>query len=848
MKTIQKRALALTLTLAVTVGALIPTASAMPLPTACDETYYATLDYYGAVQDASVVKSYRLNGNTSITDYGTYDEVVNLTDDRAPAMENGTVTFNLEEDAPEKFYFEGKTSLPFEKLPWNIAVSYRLNGAPALAEDLAGKTGLVEILLDVTVNPGASEYSRNNLVLTAAAAFNDDDITSLEAPGAEVQMVGNLRAVLFMILPGEEQHYVIRVGSEDFSFSGLILLAVPATLRQLEQVRDLREAKEKGEDSLDAISDSMDAILNAMEGMSGSLNTAAAGLDQLGEVRGTVSDRKGEVYDKTDLALGDLHALAKTLGSLDKYAQTSSRAITDLNGSLNGLNTAVQALDPELENTRKIISAIQEDTQELRGLLEDVESYNKRSTDIAESLSNTLGDLEDNADNLEIHLRLLRNALRETKGISALNASDLLNLLSAEEQAQMKQVLSLRGNYEEYLEGHQMSESELSFPDFIVLAAFQQGYEAKVEEGITAQVGQAYQQKCQELLAQGVPAENLPTKEQFMADPAVQQMIAQAKAAAMAPEAVQAAYQAFRSTEAGRAAIAQAQAAGNAYTEFSEKQTLLGVANGKIREINSAITAITKPTADVVDDLAELCEQVGDTGVTNDLSALAALCRDLLKTMKEHEGEGAGLLEDMDALGDLASRITGNGEELLEKVDGLNTTLNTYEPDLQNAVTDIQTLSGSAQSTLHDLSEALSSAEDLLRSTGPQLDEGTRNTLNGVSASLRKATAGLNQIDTIRSAKDTIADLIDQEWDDHTGTVDGLLNMDANAPTVSMTDPRNPAPGSIQYVMRTQEIKESEEPEETEAQAEEPATTFWGRVADLFRGLWEDLKKLLHIG
>ncbi len=845
MKPIWKRTLALTLALTVAVGAMLPSAHAMTLPATCDETYYATLDYYGGLQEASVVKSYRLNGNTSITDYGVYDEVINLTDGLKPTVDGSCVTFSLGENAPEKFYFEGKTQAPFEELPWNIAVSYKLNGAPALAEDLAGKTGLVEILLDVTADPTASEYSRNNLVLTAAAAFNDDDITSLEAPGAEVQMVGNLRAVLFMVLPGEEQHFTIRVGSEDFSFSGLILLAVPATLQQLEQVADLREAKEKGEDSLDAISDSMDAILNSMEGMSGSLNAAAGGLDQLNEARSAVSDGKGQVYGKIDLALGDLHALADTLGRLDRYAQTSSQAITDLNGDLNGLNTAVQGLKPELENTRKAIGAIQEDTRALAGLLEDVESYNKRSADIAESLGNTLDDLEGDMDGLELHLRILRGALEGTKGLSTLKTSDLLALLSPEEQAQMKQVLSLRETYEEYLADHQLSGKDLSFRDFIVMAAFQEGCEKQAEAAIKQQMTAIYTQYCADAVAAGASPDSLMTAEEFLASPQGQAAAAQVREEVMKhlPTLEQ-----FLATPAGTAAAAQAQAASDAYEEFSEKETLLGAANGKIREINSAITGITQPTADVVEDLADLCEQVGNVGVTDDLSALAALCRDLLKTMKEHEGEGASLLESIDDLGDLVSRITGNAEELLEKVDGLTATLNTYETDLQSAITDVQTLSGSAQSTLHDLSQALSSAEGLLQSTGPQLDEGTRNTLNGVSASLRKATAGLNQIDAIRSAKDTITELVDGEWEDHTGGVDGLLNIDANAQAVSMTDPRNPAPGSIQYVMRTQEIKMEEPTEEAELQADAPATTFWGRVADMFRGLWEDLKKLLHIG
>ena len=72
--------------------------------------------------------------------------------------------------------------------------------------------------------------------------------------------------------------------------------------------------------------------------------------------------------------------------------------------------------------------------------------------------------------------------------------------------------------------------------------------------------------------------------------------------------------------------------------------------------------------------------------------------------------------------------------------------------------------------------------------------------------------------------------------------------MDANATPVSMTDQRNAAPRSVQYIMRTQEIKE-EKPEQTEEeQKAAEKTTFWDRVANLFKGLWADLKKLLHVG
>ena len=82
---------------ALTAGLLAPSASAAVSPV-LDESYYGTLDYYGGLTEGSVVKSYRTNGNQTITDRGTYDEVVNLTDHTKPLVEDGTVTFSLGKD------------------------------------------------------------------------------------------------------------------------------------------------------------------------------------------------------------------------------------------------------------------------------------------------------------------------------------------------------------------------------------------------------------------------------------------------------------------------------------------------------------------------------------------------------------------------------------------------------------------------------------------------------------------------------------------------------------------------------------------------------------------------------
>ena len=93
MKTTHQRIGALVLAAAVSAALLCPPAlAAGALSPVCDESYYATLDYYGGLINSSVVKSYQTNGNTELTDYGTYDEIINLTDDRAPTTQGRSVS------------------------------------------------------------------------------------------------------------------------------------------------------------------------------------------------------------------------------------------------------------------------------------------------------------------------------------------------------------------------------------------------------------------------------------------------------------------------------------------------------------------------------------------------------------------------------------------------------------------------------------------------------------------------------------------------------------------------------------------------------------------------------------
>ena len=67
--------------------------------------------------------------------------------------------------------------------------------------------------------------------------------------------------------------------------------------------------------------------------------------------------------------------------------------------------------------------------------------------------------------------------------------------------------------------------------------------------------------------------------------------------------------------------------------------------------------------------------------------------------------------------------------------------------------------------------------------------------------------------------------------------------MDATAEAQSLTSPSNPAPQSVQVLIRTKEIEEADEEEAESANASHTSedtgkNTFLGRLGQMFRDFW----------
>jgi hypothetical protein len=379
------RILAACLSVLLFVPTLVLPASAAAPRVSTDESAYVNLDYYGKVQNVSIVKSCSLNGNTGFTDYGSYSKVTNMSGTAAPSVSDGSVSWSLPKDTVGRFYYECTPKDGNLALPWTFDVSYKLNGVPTDASKLAGVSGLVEIDIHAAPNKNVSDYEKNNLLLQVGTAVKMKNTQSVEAPGAQVQALGEYKAVLFAGLPGEEKDFAIRIGTTSFESTGVVMMMVPGTLDQFSTMKDLSKDKDTVRTSLDAVNTGTDRILDSLAAMSSGLSQTQAGLSYLDGARGTVSAGKGGVYKSADQALASLTDITNKTTAMIPHMQKAEQLITDVNADVNSMTASVDALSPRLISLSQDLSTVQNNISQLRNALDDLDDESdKRESTISE--------------------------------------------------------------------------------------------------------------------------------------------------------------------------------------------------------------------------------------------------------------------------------------------------------------------------------------------------------------------------------------------------------------------------------------------------------------------------------
>lgn len=820
MKKIIRRGAAATLAAVTLVtSAAVPVRAAAPR-VQVDETMYVNLDYYGTATQINVVKGCTTNGLTEYTDYGTYDKVVNMTDDTAPEIGDGTVTWKLPEKN-SRFYYQCTMPKNSVDLPWTFDVSYKLNGVEADASKLAGASGLVEVNVKATPNEKAKAYYKNNMVLTVLVPVDMEKCYSVDAPGAQVQSVGSYQAAMFAALPGEDGDFTVRVGTDNYENIGVIMMMVPGTLDELNRIKDLKEAKDTWREDGNKMYDSMNALLKTMESMKSDVSGVKGGLANLDQARGTVSANRKQIEALSTQALADLQAVTDQTTVMIPYLQTARDAVTDINSNTQALSNTMEDMQDELDRLYDRLGSLSKSlrsaSDELNKGLVSQQTQDAIEKDIVQRTAEVQKILEE----LDKLLGQGNTSLAVTEqGIGSLNQS-----LATLDGMKLKRIRKMKSAEKE--------ETSVSS-------------EAASGNGNGQTAGAAGSADITD--SAGAADHAKTTGSANTTDDA--EMAAGTASGAAGNQAEKAAESATK-TEDKDAEV-------NAFGTEVSAGALTAGPSGEPGSGGVNDASWEDEIGNAEDDVEEALESLSATTYSADAASLVEETKGIFQKVEQAQKTAKTIVNKVNGAFETAGDITGktgstlsalrsSTDELINLLDDMRVLIDTtdkYVPTMLDFLSDSEELMNRLTRALYTTHDMLSLLNDTLISAGDSLDAGTKATLQGMEKILDKNLTMIDQLAAVREAGEDMKSTLDEQIDKFEDE-NNFLNIDPEAEKISFTSSKNPSPNSVQIVLRTDEISDDDEStdisdQEADGSSEEgPLKRMWNVLVAIVKAIIE---------
>lgn len=311
-----------------------------------DETVYAMLNADGSVYD-EIISSWLHNasGIKNIEETLDIQDVENVKSAEEPTVEGDTYTWNID---GTDVYYQGTSE---KQLPVEVTITYRLDGKQMRPEELAGKSGALEIHIEMKNLAGTTkkiqgkETNIHPLYLAAGILdFSSDHFTNVVCENAKVLSDGNHQMVGFMTIPGFEDtlksagidkaedlpikdSYTIKADVKDFEMGPVMIAMTPEV--PLDKLKDINTFDELTE-----------------------------GIDALEEATTQLFDGTTQLQEATQL-------FATKMGELNTSVQPLSTGITSLNLGARQLAEGSSALRSNLNDLDTGLAKVKEGSEAL---------------------------------------------------------------------------------------------------------------------------------------------------------------------------------------------------------------------------------------------------------------------------------------------------------------------------------------------------------------------------------------------------------------------------------------------------------------------------------------------------
>ena len=793
-----------------------------------DETMYVNLDYYGRVDKINVVKGVGLNGQTEFTDYGTYENVINMSNSIEPVLGDGMVTWQLPEDQRGRFYYKCAVDKGMMVLPWDFDVSYKLNGVPMDGDKLAGASGLIEINVKAEPNDNAGEYYRNNMMLMVAVPVDMSKCYSVEAEGSQTQNLGETTAVVFTALPGEDGDYTVRIGTDSFETIGVIMAMVPGTVEDLEHIKDLKEAKDTWQDAGDELYDSLEQMAKSVENMRQGVNQVRQGMDSAESARQKWSNSKDSILAGNDQTLAALTSVSQQMDTMIPHLQTAKDCAEVVHSSMNNIvNTLGDMQDPlrklqtRLKNIENSAGGISSDLPELQKTMESIIALDTQ--------------LQASQDTLLTYLSLYKSSSTKARRLydEELDEEELEDMEDVDYGASNggSHSSSGGGSSQENPQNNNQGNDQES------------GNSGGGTEGKDNPDGSAGGSGSTDGngSTSGTGSGSGNTDGGASTDGST---TGSGSGNTTGGESTNGSTAGSSSGSAAESGDPSGNAGSNSGSNTPDTGTAISSAinTGSTGLAGMAATAsIEKKNIPLVSSIDQQAAAQAAKAIEQSLYDKVAVLQDLSAQSKSLTDKMANLMDDTSDSAKYSAEIVDNMDYLIEDLKALNDSLDVYYPDLQTALDDSQELVRRTTDALNNGISTLTIIQNTLKDSSDDFDAAARDSLRGSMELLDKSLNILDSTTVMRQAGRTMKDTIDNELDKF-DTDNRFLFMDPSADKVSFTSDRNKPPKTLQIVMRTDEISVDDDTAKTAdaevAKAKEsPLRRMWNVLVQMWKAM-----------
>lgn len=311
----------------------VPAAAASEAEFTAEEVIYAKLDASGTPQAGYAVVALNVTGAGTATYYGDFSSVVNLGDTTPIEYADGVVKKEAEAG---RWYWEG--TLTEVELPWNIEISYSLDGKEVSPDELGGASGELEISIVTSKNEAVSGGFYDNYLLQFTITLDASLCENVSVTGGTAANAGGSKTVSLMILPGTDGNVGLTADVHDFTMEGMTIAAVPYDVA--DSLGDMSELT----DGLDQLVDAISQLSDGASQLSSGASQLRSGASQYGSGLNQLSEGSAQLNAASDQIAAGLAQIGAMGGQTPDGGSVSLSALAQLPSALRQLKSALDQI------------------------------------------------------------------------------------------------------------------------------------------------------------------------------------------------------------------------------------------------------------------------------------------------------------------------------------------------------------------------------------------------------------------------------------------------------------------------------------------------------------------------